>query len=86
MNVNLTPDQAKAAKEIFSKYQEVNDRKKELSAEEKGLKENLSKIIEGSVGDAGKVLKAMLVMFEDGENPLDDICNVIDVIKNDGAE
>jgi predicted flavoprotein YhiN len=86
MNVNLTPDEAKLCKSIFSDFQEENDRKSEIAAEMTATKKKFGQVIDCKPGEAGKILTAMLKMYEDGNNPLDDMCTVIDVIKNDGSQ
>lgn len=82
MNLNLTAEEIKLMKSIFSSYQEDEDRKKEITSDESELKKKAAQVLDSKPAEAAKVLSAMLKIYEDGENPLDDICNVVDVIQN----
>lgn len=82
MNLNLTAEEIKLMKSIFSSYQEDEDRKKEITSDESELKKKAAQVLDSKPAEAAKVLSAMLKIYEDGENPLDDICNVVDVIQH----
>lgn len=84
LNCNLTPDQISEIKVKFEAYKELYERKKELSEEEKSIKGDVAKIIEGKQGDAGKLLKAMLQQWENGENDLDEVGAVLECIRSNG--
>ena len=60
MKVNLTDEEVKQIKTQFSAYSEIQDEKKALADAEKDCKEKVADIIEGKLGDAGKLLKLML--------------------------
>lgn len=85
MNCNLTPDEIKEVKTKFSAWLEVQDEKKALADSEKELKKDVAEVIDGKVGDAGKLFKALKQLYDGEENDLDEIGSVLDCIRNNGS-
>ncbi len=86
MNCNLTPDEIKEVKTKFSAWLEVQDEKKALADSEKELKKDVAEVIDGKVGDAGKLFKALKQLYDGEENDLDEIGSVLDCIRNNGSD
>ena len=85
LKCNLSPDEIAQVKTSFSAYEELVSRKKELAEEEKAIKADVANVIDGKIGDAGKLLKAMLLQYQNGENDLDEVGAVLDCIRNNGS-
>lgn len=85
LKCNLSPDEIAQVKISFSAYEELVSRKKELAEEEKAIKADVANVIDGKIGDAGKLLKAMLQQYQNGENDLDEVGAVLDCIRNNGS-
>lgn len=85
LKCNLSLDEIAQVKTSFSAYEELVSRKKELAEEEKAIKADVANVIDGKIGDAGKLLKAMLQQYQNGENDLDEVGAVLDCIRNNGS-
>ena len=85
LKCNLSPNEITKVKTSFSAYEELVSRKKELAEEEKAIKSDVANVIDGKIGDAGKLLKAMLQQYQNGENDLDEVGAVLDCIRNNGS-
>lgn len=81
MKVNLTDEEVKQIKTQFSAYSEIQDEKKALADAEKDCKEKVADIIEGKLGDAGKLLKLMLKISSGAEDDLGELSLISDRIR-----
>jgi hypothetical protein len=81
MKVNLTDEEVKQTKTQFSAYGEIQDEKKALADAEKDCKEKVADIIEGKLGDAGKLLKLMLKISSGAEDDLGELSLISDRIR-----
>lgn len=81
MNCNLTDEQVKDIKAQFSAYSELQDEKRALAEAEKDCKEKVAEIIDGKIGDAGKLLKLMLKLSDGAEDDLGEISLISDRIR-----
>lgn len=68
MNYNLTPEQWTEVKQLFQAWSELQDRKKELTAENKDICQRAAGIMEGKQTDASKFFKNLKQKW-DGEEP-----------------
>ncbi len=85
LNQNLTPEQIRDVKIKFDSYMEIKARKKELSDEEKAVKQDVAMIIDGKPKDAGLLLKSMAQQYEKGENDLYEVGSVLESIQRNGS-
>ena len=81
MKVNLTDEEVAAIKTQFSAYSELQDEKKALADAEKDCKEKVAEIIEGKIGDAGKLLKLMMKIADGAEDDLGELSLISDRIR-----
>lgn len=86
MNCNLTPEEIKDVKTKFSAWLEIQGEKKELADAEKDIKKEVADIIDGKIGDAGKLLKALKQIYDGVDNNLDEIGAVLECIRSNGSE
>lgn len=82
LKVNLTPEEISQIKVKFDAYMEVKTRKKELSDEEKAIKQDVASIIDGKIKDSGLLLKSMQQQWENGENDIFEVSSVLEIIQN----
>ncbi len=86
MNCNLTVEEIKEIKTKFSAWQELQSEKKALSEAEKDIKKDTASIIDGKVGDVGKLFKAMQQIYDGVENDLDEVGAVLECIRSNGSD
>lgn len=86
LKYNLDPTEIEQIKAKFSAYRELRDRKKELSDEEKAIKQDVAHIIEGKIKDANLLLKSLTQQWENGENDVDEVGSVMEIIRANGTE
>jgi hypothetical protein len=67
MNLNLNDEQVRELKQKFDAWMEIQERRKELSEENKAVCADAARIIEGKNSDAGKLFKNMKLLY-DGED------------------
>lgn len=84
MNLNLTSDEITQLKKNFTAWEEIKDRASELGNEMKAIKGATATLIDGTVGQVGKLFKAMKELAEEGETEVDEISSMIEVIKHNG--
>lgn len=63
-NLNLTSEQIKEIKGFFDQWQEIQERKKELAAENKAICMDAAKVFDGKQTDASKLFKNMNQLCE----------------------
>ena len=67
MNLNLDDEQVRELKQKFDAWMEIQERRKELSDENKAVCSDAARIIEGKNSDASKLFKNMKLLY-DGED------------------
>lgn len=77
-NLNLTPEQISEIKVFFDQWQEVQTRKKELTAENKQICIDAAKVFDGKQTDAGKLFKNMLQLCEGEDAEANNISLLLD--------
>lgn len=85
LKCNLSPDEIESIKQSFSAYREIKERKKELADEEKAIKQDVARVIEGKTKDANLLLKSMAQQWESGENDLDEVGAVMEMVRTNGS-
>lgn len=85
LKASLTPEEVSEIKIKFDAYMEIKNRKKELSDEEKAIKQDVANIIEGKLKDASLLMKSMAQQYESGENDVFEVGSVMELIQSNGA-
>ena len=67
MNLNLDDEQVRELKQKFDAWMEIQERRKELSDENKAVCSDAARIIEAKNSDASKLFKNMKLLY-DGED------------------
>ena len=81
MKDSLLEEDIRQIKISFEKYLEINDRKQNLKDEEKAVKEEVKNIIDGTLRDAGKMLKIMKEKYDNGTSATDEISSLVDQVQ-----
>lgn len=84
MNLNLTPDQVQEVKTNFTAWDEILERSSELLNERKAVLERAAVIYECKPGKVSKMFKNMKKKMEDGEDEINEISLMEEVIRNNG--
>lgn len=81
MKDSLLEEDIRQIKISFEKYLEINDRKQNLKDEEKAVKEEVKNVIDGTLRDAGKMLKIMKEKYDNGTSATDEISSLVDQVQ-----
>lgn len=81
MKDSLLEEDIRQIKISFEKYLEINDRKQNLKDEEKAVKEEVKNVIDGTLRDAGKMLKIMKEKYNNGTSATDEISSLVDQVQ-----
>lgn len=81
MKDSLLEEDIRQIKISFEKYLEINDRKQNLKDEEKAVKEEVKNVIDGTLRDAGKMLKIMKEKYDNGTSTTDEISSLVDQVQ-----
>ena len=81
MKDSLNADDIQQVKISFEKYLEISDRKQNLKDEEKAIKEEVAKVIDGNIRAAGKMLKIMKEKYDNGASDTDEISTLVDQVQ-----
>ena len=81
MKDSLLEEDIRQIKTSFEKYLEINDRKQNLKDEEKAVKEEVKNVIDGTLRDAGKMLKIMKEKYDNGTSATDEISSLVDQVQ-----
>ena len=81
MKDSLLEEDIRQIKISFEKYLEINDRKQNLKDEEKDVKEEVKNVIDGTLRDAGKMLKIMKEKYDNGTSATDEISSLVDQVQ-----
>lgn len=81
MKDSLLEEDIRQIKISFEKYLEINDRKQNLKDEEKAVKEEVKNVIDGTLRDAGKMLKIMKEKYDNGTSAADEISSLVDQVQ-----
>ena len=81
MKNSLFEEDIRQIKISFEKYLEINDRKQNLKDEEKAVKEEVKNVIDGTLRDAGKMLKIMKEKYDNGTSATDEISSLVDQVQ-----
>ena len=81
MKDSLNADDIQQVKISFEKYLEISDRKQNLKDEEKAVKEEVAKAIDGTIRAAGKMLKIMKEKYVNGASDTDEISTLVDQVQ-----
>lgn len=81
MKDSLLEEDIRQIKVSFEKYLEINDRKQNLKDEEKAVKEEVKNVIDGTLRDAGKMLKIMKEKYDNGTSATDEISSLVDQVQ-----
>lgn len=81
MKDSLNDEDIRQIKISFEKYLEINDRKQNLKDEEKAVKEEVKNAIDGTLRDAGRMLKIMKEKYDNGTSATDEISTLVDQVQ-----
>ena len=81
MKDSLLEEDIRQIKISFEKYLEINDRRQNLKDEEKAVKEEVKNVIDGTLRDAGKMLKIMKEKYDNGTSATDEISSLVDQVQ-----
>lgn len=81
MKDSLLEEDIRQIKISFEKYLEINDRKQNLKDEEKAVKEEVKNVIDGTLRDAGKMLKIMKEKYDNRTSATDEISSLVDQVQ-----
>ena len=81
MKDSLLEEDIRQIKISFEKYLEINDRKQNLKDEEKAVKEEVKNVIDGTLRDAGKMLKIMKEKYDNGTSATDEISSLVEQVQ-----
>ena len=81
MKDSLLEEDIRQIKISFEKYLEINDRKQNLKDEENAVKEEVKHVIDGTLRDAGKMLKIMKEKYDNGTSATDEISSLVDQVQ-----
>jgi hypothetical protein len=81
MDKNLTEEDRQEFKKVFTCYDEICQRAKEIAEEKKAIVEQASKILEVKKTVASKVLKSMMKLVEGIELDETEVLQIIDDVK-----
>ena len=84
MNYNLSKEQWDEVKVKFSAWQEVQERKKELSDECKAICKDTAAIIEGKQTDASKLFKNMQQKWDGSPAEAEEIASMLEQMAANG--
>ncbi len=79
-NVTLDPEEKKMVQIDFQSWMEIQDRRKELSAENKALTENSARILNCKPGVVGKLFKVLKAKMEDGNDELEELSSLAEEV------
>lgn len=85
MNYNLTKEQWDEVKIKFSSWQEIQERKKELSAECSAICKDTASIIDGKKTDASKLFKNLQQKWEGEPAEAEEIASMLEQMAANGA-
>ena len=80
-NLNLTEEQIAELKGFFDQWQEIQERKKELAAENKAVCADAARVFDGKQTDASKLFKNMNQLVEGEEAEADNISLMLERIR-----
>lgn len=72
-NLTLDPEEKKMVQSDFQSWMEVQDRRKELTAENKDIVENSARVLNVKGTVVNKLFKVLQKRFEEGEDELEDL-------------
>ena len=81
MKDSLLDEDIRQIKISSEKYLEIHDRKQNLKDEEKAVKEEVKNVIDGTLRDAGKMLKIMKEKYDNGTSATDEISSLVDQVQ-----
>lgn len=76
----LDPGERKRVQEDFQSWMEVQDRRKDLTNENKEIIANSAAILNVSNSDVGKVFKVLQKQMEEGENELETLYHLVEEV------
>lgn len=79
-STTLDPAEKKAVQEDFQSWLEIQDRRKELTSENKEIIANSAAILNVPAADVGKVFKVLQKQMEDGENELETLYHLVEEV------
>ena len=72
-NLTLDPEEKKMVQSDFQSWMEIQDRRKELTSENKDIVENSARVLGVKGAVVGKLFKVLQKRFEEGEDELEDL-------------
>lgn len=81
-NLVLDPEEKKMVQADFASWMEIQDRRKELTVENKDIVENSARVLNTKTAVIGKLFKVMKKQMEEGENELEDLYNLFEEVSS----
>jgi hypothetical protein len=79
-NLTLDPEEKKMVQADFQSWMEIQDRRKELSAENKALTENSSRVLNCKPAVINKLFKILKKRMEEGDDELGELAALAEEI------
>lgn len=76
-NIMLDPEERKSVQSDFQEWLEIQDRRKELTNENKEIIENSARILNVKGAIVTKLFKVLQKKMEDGSDELEDLYNLV---------
>jgi hypothetical protein len=79
-NLTLDPEEKKLVQIDFQSWMEIQDRRKELTVENKTLVENSSRILNCKPAVVGKLFRLLKKKMEDGDDELEELSSLVEEV------
>jgi len=72
-NLTLDPEEKKMVQADFQSWMEIQDRRKELTGENKAIVENSARVLNCKPGVVGKLFRVLKKKMEEGDDELEEL-------------
>lgn len=79
-NLTLDPEEKKMVQTDFQSWMEIQDRRKELSGENKAIVENSSRVLNCKPAVVGKLFKILKRKMEEGDDELEELSSLVEEV------
>jgi hypothetical protein len=79
-NLTLDPEEKKMVQTDFQSWMEIQDRRKELSGENKAIVENSSRVLNCKPAVVGKLFKILKKKMEEGDDELEELSSLVEEV------
>lgn len=79
-NITLDPEEKKVVQADFQSWLDIQDRRKELTGENKAIVENSARILNCKPGVVGKLFKVLKKRMEEGDDELEELASLAEEV------